>query len=93
LLRERADVILVDSPPLLGEGDALALSALVDAIVVVTRYPRLRRPTLVELRRVLDRSPARLVGFVLTESAPDTGHGEAAESPITREGERSPARV
>jgi Mrp family chromosome partitioning ATPase len=93
LLRESADVILVDSPPLLGAGDALALSALVDGVVVVNRYSKLRRPALLELRRVLDRCPARPIGFVLTESEAETSHGEAAEIPVIREGERRPARV
>jgi succinoglycan biosynthesis transport protein ExoP len=91
-LRGSADVILVDSPPLLGAGDALAVSALVDSIVVVTRYSRLRRPSLLELRRVLDRSPARSVGFVLTElDAENQDHPD--DVPVTHEPERRPAPV
>jgi Mrp family chromosome partitioning ATPase len=92
-LRERAEVILVDSPPLIGAGDALALSALVDAILVVCRYSTVRRPSLVELRRVLDHCPAHAAGFVLTESAAESGNGQDADAPIAREGERRPARV
>ena len=93
LLRGSADVILVDSPPLLGAGDALALSALVDTIVIVTRYSRLRRPSLLELRRVLDRCPTRPAGFVLTESEAENDHGYAPDAPVTDDGERRPARV
>jgi len=70
-VRERADLVLVDAPPLLQVGDAMALSASVDALLVVARLGSVRRPRLRELRRVLDASPARKLGFVLTDSAAD----------------------
>jgi polysaccharide biosynthesis transport protein len=92
VLRGSADVILVDSPPLLGGGDGLAVSALVDAIVVVTRYSRLRRPSLLYLRRVLDRCPARSVGFVLTELEAEN-QDQSADVLVAHEPERRPARV
>lgn len=62
-LRQRADVVLVDSTPLLA-GDAMATSAAVDAIIVVLRMSLVRRPVLRELRRVLDSIPTRKIGFV-----------------------------
>ena len=69
LLRElerRADLVLVDAPPLLALSDAVTLSSRVDALVVVTRLPAVRRPALQELRRVLDAAPVTKLGFVLT---------------------------
>ena len=63
-LRQRADVVLVDSTPLLA-GDAMATSAAVDALVVVVNMDTVRRPVLRELRRVLDSIPTRKIGFVL----------------------------
>ncbi|MFN8187338.1 MAG: P-loop NTPase [Gaiellales bacterium] len=63
-LRERASLVLVDAPPLLGVGDALALSSMVDGLLLVTRPHALRRPMLDELRRVLDTCPAAKLGFV-----------------------------
>lgn len=63
-LRQRADVVLIDSPPLLA-GDAMATSAAVDAIVIVLNMERLRRAVLRELRRVLDSIPTRKIGFVV----------------------------
>lgn len=62
-LRQRADVVLVDSTPLLA-GDAMAASAAVDAMVIVVQMKGLRRPILRELRRVLDSIPTRKIGFV-----------------------------
>ncbi len=76
-LRDRADVVLVDAPPIVGLGDALALSARVDALLLVARLKLLRRSTLTELRRVLDASPVPALGFILTEAEADEGYDYA----------------
>lgn len=65
-LRDTSDLVIIDTPPLLHVGDAMALSAKVDALVTVVRLDTLRSPTLNELRRVLDACPARKLGYVLT---------------------------
>jgi polysaccharide biosynthesis transport protein len=65
-LRDQADFVLIDAPPLIGIGDALTISAKVDGIIVVTRVNRLRRPMLGELHRLLGTSPAQALGFVVT---------------------------
>jgi succinoglycan biosynthesis transport protein ExoP len=65
-LRERADFVLIDAPPLIGIGDAMTISAKVDGVVLVTRMNRLRRPLLGELHRLLGTSPAETLGFVVT---------------------------
>jgi polysaccharide biosynthesis transport protein len=67
-LKRRADLLILDSPPLLHIGDALALSALADGMIVVTRLDVARRPLLAELRRALDTTRAQKLGFVLTGS-------------------------
>ena len=67
-LRSTADLVIIDSSPLLGLGDAVMLSRRVDAILLVTRWTVLRGPVLPELKRVLDRCPAEKLGFVLTEA-------------------------
>ena len=64
-LRTRADVVLVDSTPLV-VGDAMALTSVVDAVLVVTRMDVVRRPMLLELQRILDAIPAQTIGFVAT---------------------------
>ena len=73
-LQSRADLVLVDAPPLLNVGDALALSTEVDALLVVTHLGVVRRPLLRELRRVLDASPAAKLGFVLTGADREEGY-------------------
>lgn len=63
-LRNRYDVVLVDTPPALAVGDAIVASKLADALVVVARPGDLSRPHLRELHRRLDASPTRKLGVV-----------------------------
>lgn len=65
-LRVDFDLVLIDAPPLLQVGDGLALSALVDGVLVVTRVDVLRRGMVGELARLLHTMPARKLGFVVT---------------------------
>jgi len=74
-LRERADIVLIDAPPLLQVGDALTLSARVDAMLVVTRLKLLRRPLLRELHRLLEACRAEKLGFILTGAEAEDGYG------------------
>jgi polysaccharide biosynthesis transport protein len=78
-LRERADFVLIDAPPMIGIGDALTISAKVDGIVLVTRMNRLRRPLLFELHRLLETSPTPLLGFVVTGARADGEHYYASD--------------
>jgi non-specific protein-tyrosine kinase len=70
-LAGKVEIVLVDSPPVLHVGDALALSTIVDGIVVVTRVDLLRKRTLTELHRVLDSCPAEKLGFVVAGAQVD----------------------
>ena len=72
-LRAAYDLVIVDTPPVLRVGDALALSAQADGLVIVTRLNVVRRPMLRELRRALDAAPAPKLGLVVTGS----GGGDA----------------
>lgn len=67
-LREYADIVLIDAPPLLGSGDGIALSAKVDGVLAVVRSNATRSGTLDEFHLVLESSPAAKLGFVLTDS-------------------------
>jgi succinoglycan biosynthesis transport protein ExoP len=74
-LADMSDLILIDAPPLLQVSDAMALTAKVDALVVVTKVSAIRRPTLTELRRVLDHAPVTKLGFVATGVGAQEGYG------------------
>jgi Mrp family chromosome partitioning ATPase/capsular polysaccharide biosynthesis protein len=71
-LSAQFDVVLLDAPPLLAVGDVIALSAKVDAIVVVTRLG-IHRRQLEELARQLQTCRAPILGFVLTGAS----HGDS----------------
>ena len=73
-LRNRADIVLVDAPPVLKVGDALTLSRQVDGIIVVTRMNVVRRDMLDELQRVLDGTPAAKLGYVVTAASAEGGY-------------------
>ncbi len=72
-LRERADLVIIDTAPLLVVGDALELSAEVDGILTVVRATRASRGDLAETRRLLATSPAPTIGFVLTDTSATIG--------------------
>jgi tyrosine-protein kinase len=90
LVRERADLVLIDAPPALQGGDAAALSRKVDGILVVARINVVRRPMLQELARILALTPARVLGFVATgiakEPAYEYGYGHSSSRPVLDDG-------
>lgn len=78
-LENDADIVLMDSPPVLPFGDALALSNHVDGILLAARMTVVRRGILHELSRQLATVPTQVLGFVATdageERASGYGHG------------------
>jgi polysaccharide biosynthesis transport protein len=73
-LRNHAEIVLVDAPPILATGDSIALTGKVEAVLLITRLGTLTRPTLQELARVLRRSPAPVLGLVATGAEIDEGY-------------------
>jgi polysaccharide biosynthesis transport protein len=74
LVRDRADIVLVDTPPLMSH--AMALSAQVDAVVVVVRLKALRTSTLQDLSRILEAMPVTKLGFIVTGADESKGYGQ-----------------
>ena len=74
-LRMRADFVLIDAPPVLHVGDAMALSTKVDGILVVTRMQVVRRHMLNELARQLANAPTPVLGFVVTAADEEESYG------------------
>jgi non-specific protein-tyrosine kinase len=80
-LRTRADLVIVDSAPVLSVGDALALSRHVDGTLLVIRATAASRGDLTEVARLLARTETGCVGFVLTDTRSRTatyGYGYGA---------------
>lgn len=61
----RADILIVDAPPILPVTDAVALSTQVHAVVMVVRVGKTRRDGAQEAMRRLDVVSAPMVGYVL----------------------------
>jgi succinoglycan biosynthesis transport protein ExoP len=74
-LRDLADIVLVDAPPLLHVGDALVLSAKVDAMLLAAKMETLRRPMLVDVNRLLETAPTQKLGFVVTGAEAEESYG------------------
>jgi succinoglycan biosynthesis transport protein ExoP len=70
---QRSDVVLIDAAPLLPVGDSIALSAHVDALLLVARPKMLNMSAVESTRRILEASPAAKLGLILIGSeAADT---------------------
>jgi capsular exopolysaccharide synthesis family protein len=69
-LREDADLVLVDAPPLLPVSDVLSISPHVDALLLVAHVGVIRRPVLQEFSRLVNSSPARPIGYIITNAEP-----------------------
>lgn len=67
-LRERFDLVVIDSAPVLSVGDALILSPHVDGSLIVIRATAAARGDLTEMARLLARAQTPPVGFVLTDA-------------------------
>jgi polysaccharide biosynthesis transport protein len=82
-----ADLVLAEAPALLEGGEAIALSAQVDGVVLVARARKTRRAVLGEVRRLLAASPAVKLGVVVTAAdmeVDDVGDGldAVADAPV-----------
>ena len=73
-LRSRADVVLVDVPPVLEAPDAAALAPSVDALVLVVSSRDARGPNLADIRRAIEVWPVARLGFVLTDGRGGSRH-------------------
>ena len=65
---ERFDLVVIDSPPLLGLRDAMIASSLVDGLLLVVDYRRARRQHLTDLLEIAGQLPAPLIGVVVNRA-------------------------
>lgn len=71
LLREQADVVLFDAPPVVAVADVAILAPLVDGVLLVVRANSTRRDQLRAAKERLERVNARLLGAVLNNVSMD----------------------
>lgn len=67
-LKERADYVLFDSPPVLAATDAALLGIKLDAALLAVRAGDTRRDHTAQARQALERVHVRIVGAVLTNA-------------------------
>jgi capsular exopolysaccharide synthesis family protein len=70
VLRERYDLVVIDTPPILQYPDALYLGKHADGILMVVPAQGASRREQQEARRLLDRVEARVLGTVLNRVRP-----------------------
>ena len=66
MLKSESDYVLVDTPPMLVVGDAAAMAARVDGIIVVLRLAETTADTVKNVEDFLERVPARALGIVVS---------------------------
>ncbi len=74
-LKERADIILFDAPPVASVTDAAILGAKVDGLLLVVRAGHTRREHAERARDLLERVHVRIVGTVLNDAPRDVTLG------------------
>ncbi len=70
-LKERADYVLFDSPPILAATDAALLGIKLDGALLAIRAGDTRRDHTAQARQALERVHVRIVGAVLTNAPRD----------------------
>jgi non-specific protein-tyrosine kinase len=73
-LRDNADIVLFDTPPVTAVTDAVVLATRVDGVLLVFRAGATKRDRAREARRLLDKVNANIVGVVLTDVKAEDGY-------------------
>ena len=95
-LRDRADFIILDSPPVLAVTDAMVLSGYVDGVLLVVTSGRSLKGNVRRTLRLLERGPAPVVGYVLNRApgrgrrgTPTSGRGAGLPATLGHHATRS----
>ena len=75
LLREKFDMIIIDTPPLLAVSDPGAVAAIVDGVVLTMRLRRNVKPLATRATKILESVDARLLGVVINGVSSEAGYG------------------
>jgi polysaccharide biosynthesis transport protein len=63
--KERFDVVIFDSPPILGVSDASIIASLVDGLIVVVQHRRFPRSMLLRVKKAIQNVGGDILGVVL----------------------------
>ncbi len=74
-LRESAEYVLIDTPPLLMVGDAFLMARLADSVMLVVREGRSRRGQVEAAKATLDSLGVTRIGVVVTDSREHAEYG------------------
>lgn len=74
-LREKFDIIIVDTPPLLAVSDPGAVAAIVDGVVLTMRLRRNVKPLVARAAKILESVDANVLGIVVNGVSQDAGYG------------------
>jgi capsular exopolysaccharide synthesis family protein len=66
------DLVILDSPPLLGFAECLQMATAADGVLIISRAGETRRKAVAELVSVLNRLRANIVGVVLNQVSQNT---------------------
>jgi Mrp family chromosome partitioning ATPase len=64
-VKQRFDLVLVDSPPILGVSDAAVLASEVDLTMVVVQHRKLPRNMLMRVKQAVENVGGQVIGVVL----------------------------
>ena len=64
-VKQRFDLVLVDSPPILGVSDAAVLASEVDLTIVVVQHRKLPRNMLIRVKQAVENVGGHVIGVVL----------------------------
>ena len=70
LLKERADLVLFDSAPVLAVSDNLTLASMLDGVILVVRSGHTQRRDLIRAKEQLEKVGAPILGVVLNRVSP-----------------------
>ncbi len=69
------DLVILDSPPLLGFAESLQIAAAVDGVVIVSRAADTKRKAVAAVISALNRLRANIIGVVLNQVTQNTSDG------------------
>lgn len=93
-LRERYDIVLIDTPPATVVADAVAISDEVDGVVIVSRLGTVRRGALKRLKEILTAVDAPVLGQIVNSdvAAKSYGYYSSAYTPAPGRAARKAAK-